>query len=158
MKCIYLKIRSKKYQKYFYCNHPELKCNIEEDGCYHCKFKEYKIITPIKKKSNSLQRAEDNRKSILQDEVDKCYMCERKIDLDTHEAIGGMNRLTSIKWDLIFYLCRKCHSKLDLNQNLKEELQVLAQDKFVELYGYEKFMEEFKMDYKEKYNKSLDII
>lgn len=153
MKCLYLRERSKKYQKYFYCNHPNIKSEINIKKCYNCKLKEYKQIKPIKKKSNSLQRAEESRKSILQEDIDKCYMCKRKIDLDKHEAIGGMNRLTSIKWNLIFYLCRECHSKLDLDQKLKEKLQVLAQGKFVELYGYDKFMEEFKMDYKEKFNK-----
>lgn len=125
---------------------------IEWSDCDNCNQKEYKEVKPIKKKSSKLQKAENQRKSILQSDTSKCYVCHRKLELDQHEAIGGMNRLTSIKWDLIFYLCRTCHSELDLDQSKKEELQILAQEKFIELYGYEKFMEEFKMDYIAKAN------
>lgn len=156
MNCKYFTIRTKDYAKYFYCRNPNIKSKIEDNKCNNCIYKEYKEVKPIKKKSNTLQRAEDGRKSILQDEVDKCYLCERNLDLDKHEALGGMNRLTSIKWGLIFYLCRECHSNLDLDQCKKEKLQIIAQDKFIELYGYNKFMEEFKMDYKEKFKKSID--
>ena len=103
-----------------------------------------------RKKTNKLQSLENSRYSIIQEDITKCYICNKELKLDRHEAIGGMNRLTSIKWGLVLYLCRKCHSDLDINQNKKEELQILAQNKFEEKYGIEKFMNEFKMNYKEK--------
>ena len=101
-----------------------------------------------------IQKIEKNRFSILQLNTNQCFICHtEKEKLDKHEAIGGMNRLTSIKWGLILYLCRKCHSELDINQEKKEKLQILAQDKFEELYGLDKFIQEFKMNYKEKYRR-----
>ena len=147
--CKHFTIRSEKYKKYYFCRLH--KKRISQNECGSCQDKEYKQYKQMKAKTNSLKKAEDGRRSILQSDKDKCYVCHRKLPLDTHEAIGGMNRLTSIKWGLILYLCRECHSALDLDQDKKEELQVLAQNKFVELYGYDKFMEEFKMDYIEKF-------
>lgn len=150
MNCKYLTIRSKKYQKYYYCR---LNKQIVKN-CSNCIHKEYKEQKQLKNKTQKLQKIEKNRFSILQLNTNQCFICHtEKEKLDKHEAIGGMNRLASIKWGLILYLCRKCHSELDTNQEKKEKLQILAQDKFEELYGLDKFIQEFKMNYKEKYRR-----
>ena len=54
MSCKYQRIRSKKYQKYFYCNHPDIKSEIDKDDCDKCKLKGYKEIKPIKGKKKDM--------------------------------------------------------------------------------------------------------
>ena len=47
MNCKHLKIRSKKYKKYIYCDY--LEEEIKFSNCYNCKFKEFKDYKPMKK-------------------------------------------------------------------------------------------------------------
>lgn len=146
MSCKFLRYRSKNYQKYAYC--AKQKQKIDKKDCYDCNFKEYKETKPINKKTTKLQQLENNRYSIVQSQTEQCYNCHRKLPLDKHEAIGGKNRLKSIEWGLIFYLCRECHTRTENDQDFKNKFQVIAQNKFEELYGKEKFMQEFGQSYR----------
>lgn len=102
----------------------------------------------IKKKSSKLAKLEKNRTSILQKDEGKCFICKKKIKLDKHEAFGGRNRQKSIIWKLIYYLCRECHSKADLDKNIKQYLHDYAREKFIQKYSEEKFLKEFGKMYK----------
>ncbi len=104
----------------------------------------------IKKKSNKLAKKEKNRYSILQKETDRCFICGRCLKLDKHEAFGGSNRQKSIEWGLIYYLCRICHSKVDLDEITRQYLHDYARTIFIKKYNAEKFLKEFGKNYLQK--------
>ena len=110
--------------------------------------KEKEMKTAIKNKSNKLAKKEKNRFSILQKEDGKCFLCKRTFkNLDKHEAFGGSNRQKSIEWGLVYYLCRNCHSKADLDKNTRQYLHDFAREKFIKKYNEEKFIKEFNKKY-----------
>lgn len=102
-----------------------------------------KEVKKIKQKSNKLAKKEKERFSILQKDEKKCFLCNCKERLDKHEAFGGSNRQKSMLWGLVYYLCRKCHSKADLDKDTKQYLHDYAREKFIKKYGKEKFIKEF---------------
>lgn len=113
--------------------------------------KKEKTQTKIKQKSKKLAKAEKNRISILQEEDGKCFVCKKEFKkLDKHEALGGSNRQKSIKYGLIYYLCRKCHQKADVDKKIKTKLQTYAKKEFIKKYNKEKFLKEFGKNYIEK--------
>lgn len=113
--------------------------------------KKEKEKTKIKQKSKKLAKAEKNRFSILQENNNKCFLCKRELKkLDKHEALGGSNRQKSIKYGLVYYLCRKCHQKADLDKNTRTKLHNYAKKEFIKKYSKEKFLEEFGKNYIEK--------
>lgn len=106
--------------------------------------------TQIKQKSNKLAQKEKKRFSILQEDNGQCFVCQqifKKKELDKHEAFGGSNRQKSIEWGLVYYLCRKCHSKADLDKNTRQMLHDFAREEFIKIHGKEKFLIEFKKTY-----------
>lgn len=106
--------------------------------------KKEKVKTRIKQKSNKLAKKEKDRFSILQKEDGKCFVCKRKFkELDKHEAFGGSNRQKSIEWGLVYYLCRKCHQKADLDKNTRQCLHNFARKEFIKIHNEEKFLKEF---------------
>jgi len=144
MNCINLKIRTKKYEKYIYCT--QRRSQIEFIDCKNCKFKKYKQVKELKKKSKKQKKLESERYSILTDDLKHCYICRSKKE-DLHEVFGGSNRKKSIEWGLVIPICRKCHTEIDINQELKEKYQKEAQMIFEERYSHELFMTEFKKNY-----------
>ena len=42
MKCIHLRIRTKQYKKYMYCNNKKIEKEITFTNCKACKYKEYR--------------------------------------------------------------------------------------------------------------------
>ena len=97
----------------------------------------------IKKKSKKLVKKERDRYSILQEDDTKCFLCGRQIKLDKHEAFGGSNRQKSMEWGLVYYLCRKCHSKADTDETIKKYLHDYAKRIFIKIYTKSKFLKEF---------------
>ena len=61
--CKHFRVRSKKYQKYFYCL--KLKKKIDVKKCLTCEYKDYKTQNKWKNKSKKLNKLERNRTSIL---------------------------------------------------------------------------------------------
>lgn len=113
--------------------------------------KKEKTPTRIKQKSNKLAKKEKNRFSILQEDKCKCFLCNRQLKkLDKHEAFGGSNRQKSIEYGLVYYLCRKCHSKADVDKNTRNKLHSYAKKKFIKIYSKEKFLAEFGKNFTEK--------
>lgn len=110
--------------------------------------KKEKVKTRIKQKSNKLAKKEKDRFSILQKEDGKCFICKKTFKkLDKHEAFGGSNRQKSIEWGLVYYLCRKCHSKADLDKNTRQCLHNFARKEFIKIHNEEKFLKEFGKSY-----------
>ena len=143
MKCIYLKIRTKDYKKYIYCNHPKNKKQINFNDCRTCKHKEFKQVKELKKKSNKLKKLESKRFSILTDNMQICYICNKARKEDLHEIFEGSNRQTCMKWGLVIPICRKCHDEWKTNKEIKETVRKEAKEKFYKLYSKEKFLEVF---------------
>lgn len=145
MKCINLKIRTKNYQKYVYCI--KKKKQIKFNDCKGCKNKEYKPTKELKKKSKKQKKLEDKRFSIITNNLEICYLCNKNRKEDLHEVFGGCNRTKSIQWGLVIPICRKCHSEWDVNPELRKEIQQEAQIIFENTYSHELFMTEFKRNY-----------
>lgn len=107
-----------------------------------------KKVNTIKKKSNKLAKKERNRFSILQEEKE-CFLCGKRtgVKIDKHEAFGGANRQKSIEWGLVYYLCRDCHKKADVDISTKKYLHAYARGKFIKKYSKEEFLNEFGKNY-----------
>ena len=145
MKCINFRFRTKDYQKYIYCTKKKKKIQYEE--CQDCKCKEYKQGKELKKKSNRLKRLENNRFSIITDNLKICYICKQKKKDDLNEVFEGSNRQMSMKYGLVIPICRECHNKYDLDINLRSKYMKEAQIIFENTYSHELFMKEFKKNY-----------
>ena len=160
MQCKHLKIRSKKYQRYFYCSFKKQK--VQREDCCSCSNKEYKKVSSlkraeIKKKSKKMKKLEANRYSIITDNLEICHICKIRKKQDLHEIFGGCNRRKSIEFGLIVPICRLCHSEIDTNEEMKKTLQDEEKRKFKEIHKDKSFLKEFGKDYlkmeeKEKWN------
>jgi len=107
----------------------------------------------IRKKSKKMAKLEKNRFSIIQKDKNKCFLCENNkenqyirtdVKIDKHEAFGGRNRKRSIKYGLVYYLCRIHHSEAETNIKTKRYLQDLAKAHFIKEYPNKDFQEIFK--------------
>lgn len=145
MKCINFRIRTKKYEKYFYCIKQRKKIQLKE--CTECFYKEYKIQKELKKKSKKLKKLEDKRFSIITDNLKICYICNVNKKDDLNEIFEGKNRQMSMKYGLVIPICRQCHQKYDLDIELRSKCMNEAQIIFEKKYSHELFMQEFKKNY-----------
>ena len=99
----------------------------------------------IRKKSNKLAKLENNRFSIITDDLKRCYICTERgiknvLKDDLHEVYGGSNRKISIKNGLVVPLCRKCHQDIDIIKYLRKFVQLeyeetYTREEFIELIG-----------------------
>lgn len=89
-------------------------------------------------------------KSIIQSEK-KCYVTGATIGLHLHHCIYGSNRKNSDKYGLTVWLHHDFHTGRygvhNGNNSLDLELKQLAQRKFEEIYGHERFVEVFGRNY-----------
>lgn len=91
-------------------------------------------------------------KSIVQEDMTKCFVCGATQNLHTHEIFfGTANREKSIEWGCYLKLCGRHHNQsnagVHFNKQLDINLKQHAQRKFEELYGHDKFMEVFHKNY-----------
>ena len=124
MSCKYQRIRSKKYQKYFYCNHPDIKSEIDKDDCDKCKLKGYKEIKPIKGKKKDRTKATDIQQGVKQivweRDNHQCIFCHKNVPMDNANAHfikrsqGGLGIPENI-----VTLCSKCHYEEDFGKDSK---------------------------------------
>ena len=84
----------------------------------------------MRKISKKRAKLERNRYSIIQTDLEKCYVCPNPSS-DWHEIFEGSNRTLSIKYGLCVRLCRKCHSEL---QYKDLALKLIAKQRFNEEY------------------------
>ena len=97
------------------------------------------------------KKRKEHHKNKAKEENGKCFICNRQLKkLDKHEALGGSNRQKSIQYGLVYYLCRKCHQKADLDKNTRNKLQSYAKKQFIKIYSKEKFLKEFGKNYVKK--------
>ncbi len=102
----------------------------------------------IKKKSKKLAKLENNRFSIITDDLKRCYICTERgiknvLKDDLHEVYGGSNRKRSIENGLVVPLCRKCHQDKAILKWLKKFVQL----KFEETHTREDFIKIFGKSY-----------
>ena len=69
--CRHFRVRSKKYQKYFYCL--KLKKKIDVEKCSTCEYKDYKTQKKLKARSKRINKLERNRTSILTNDEEHCF-------------------------------------------------------------------------------------
>lgn len=97
-------------------------------------------VTEIKKRSNKQAKLERERdKDIVKS--GKCDYCKRVCEhLDPHEVYGGSNRKRSIKNKFIKMLCRECHSKKEVIEQLRIDVQkeyekTHTREEFIKIIG-----------------------
>ncbi len=105
-----------------------------------------KEITKIKNKSYKLAKLENNRFSIITNNLDKCYICSSKKE-DLHEVFEGKNRQISMKYGLVIPVCRKCHKLIPKDKTLREKLHQVGQKAFEKHYKTENFIKVFGKNY-----------
>lgn len=135
-KCIHLKYRTKKGQRYLYCSLN--KSAVTYDFCRECAEKEYKQYKSIRKRTYKQAKREKQRFSIIYHDLDKCCVCGTKIGIILHECIYGRNRQNSIKYGLVIPLCVNCHTGtngIHNNYELDSYYHKLAQCKWEQVYG-----------------------
>lgn len=128
-KCKHLTIRTKNYEKYFYCRLNKKIINYTTE-CIKCVKNEPRKNKGINKKTSKQIKLEKSRYSILTDDLEHCYICrfqgKKVLRDDLHEVYGGANRKRSILNGLVVPLCRKHHQ----NKEILSELKVATQQKY----------------------------
>lgn len=85
-------------------------------------------------------------KSILQ-ENKECLVCRSTNVALHHVFFGTANRKKSDEYGLVVFLCQRHHNTsnagVHFNKQLDLKIKQMAQRKFEEIYGHEKFMQEF---------------
>lgn len=89
-------------------------------------------------------------KSIMQENLETCYLCGGRAT-ETHHVLGGTaNRKLSEKYGLTVRLCHSCHLGSDgaqYNKHLNFMLKEEAQMAFEALYGHDRWMKTFRRNY-----------
>lgn len=90
-------------------------------------------------------------KSIVH-EMGKCWVCGTTRDLHIHEVFfGSANRKKSIEYGCYVHVCGKHHNLsnegVHFDKELDTQLKKVAQEKFEEIHGHDKFMQVFKRNY-----------
>lgn len=128
-KCKYITIRSKNYEKYFYCRLNKKIINYTTE-CIKCVKNEPRNNKGTNKKTSKQIKLEKSRYSILTNDLEHCYICrfqgKKVLKDDLHEVYGGANRKRSILNGLVVPLCRKHHQ----NEEILSELKVATQHKY----------------------------
>lgn len=116
MSCKNLKIKSRKYKKYFYCSLCKQEVNVNE--CKKCELKEYKQVRKIKgKKHRQTKATEISKKVKLQvweRDFHRCIFCEKTVPWNLANAhfiprsAGGLGIVENI-----FTACEDCHREQD---------------------------------------------
>lgn len=90
-------------------------------------------------------------KSILTDDLEKCYICESHSWLEQHHIFGGANRKKSTKYKLTVPLCHGCHNEppggVHHNRKNNDKLKELGQKAFEQHYPNLNFLQLFGRNY-----------
>lgn len=93
----------------------------------------------MRNKTSKLRKLENNRYSILTEDLEQCFIC-KKSPVDMHEIYGGCNRKVSMQNGFCVPLCRE-HHKLVTDYPLNNKyLQEKCQRKFEETHTRDEFM------------------
>lgn len=93
----------------------------------------------MRNKTSKLAKLERNRKSILTDDLEHCFVCKRQAT-DLHEVFSGGSRKASMQHDFVVPLCRTCHQAITFNYGLNLRLKRLCQEKFEETHERSEFL------------------
>ena len=74
----------------------------------------------------------------------ECYCCGSTQNLTQHEIFYGRNRLISIAYGIVIWLCFNHHRHLHDNPEQYEHIKEYGKQKFKEMYPDENFEEVFK--------------
>lgn len=85
--------------------------------------------------------------SVIDNDNTSCFLCGRRGAMHRHHALHGSRRKKAEEYGLTVYLCPICHQELHDHGKNDLELERLAQEKFEEVYGHEKWMKEFHKNY-----------
>lgn len=120
MKCINLKIRSKKYVKYFYCSLK--KEEIQMEKCIKCENKEYKKVVKMQKRSSKRAKALDIsidvRETVFKRDKGLCVVCKSPGLPNSHYIARGKGGL-GIEQNVLTH-CMKCHHEYDNGKDLEK--------------------------------------
>ena len=105
------------------------------------------VCLKMKQKSSKLRKLENNRTSIMTDNLKKCMLCENNA-VNKHEIFYGRNRQNSMKYGLVMPLCYRCHLSMHRSSILQEIWHVKGQIAFEEHYPELDFLEIFGRNYK----------
>ena len=146
MKCKHLKIRSKKYKKYFYCD--ILKKEIDISNCSYCKNKDYKTYKHIRKRSSNLVRREKHRYSRIYQDLAKCSVCGSKLGIEKNEIFSGSYRHLSIEYGMVNPLCKKHHELFHKDREFNLRVKVQFEEEFLNEHSLDEFIQLFGKDYR----------
>jgi hypothetical protein len=93
----------------------------------------------MKQKSSKLRNLERNRYSILTDNLEVCYICQRPY-VDIHEIYGGRNRQVSMINGFCVPLCRHHHQIVETNAYADFYFKEICQTEFEKTHTREEFM------------------
>lgn len=117
-KCKYLTIRSKNYEKYFYCrlNKKIINYTTECIKCVKNEPRKNKSINKVSKKKITI--TQDTYNKVMQRDNYKCRLCGTSLNLHLHHIDGRGKDLTNDINNCIM-LCRHCHLEV-VHKNQKK--------------------------------------
>ena len=137
MNCKNLRIRSRKYVKFFYCKIKDKEISVEV--CTDCKNKEYIKRTTIKGKKHRQTKETEIPKlvkeSVWYRDKRRCIFCDREVPMfyaNAHlvpRSAGGLGIEENI-----FTACDSCHGEQDNGLNSKE-YNLKAENHLKSIYG-----------------------
>lgn len=136
--CLYLK---QKLNKTLYCKKSGKIISINQ--CVNCSYKQFKEV----KASNTLKnitykrnKTQKERFSIFNQPLDKCAVCELKIDVQLNEVFEGAKRGVSMKNGFVIPLCDKHHKLFHNNREFALKYKRLYQEKFEQTHSRDEFL------------------
>lgn len=87
----------------------------------------------MRNKSNKIAKLERNRKSILTEDLTRCYLCGMPKH-HLHEVFFGRNRQLSMKYGCVVPLCTNCHNKVHLDHSTDIKLKKECKKVFKKYY------------------------
>lgn len=90
------------------------------------------------------------KKSIIQKDGSRCFICGRMTGLECHHILGGPNRKWSDAYGLTVMLCQEHHTGKNgaqYNRQLGDSLKRLAQIAFEARYSHDDWMKTFRKNY-----------
>ena len=139
-KCKYLRIRQKKGVVYKYCVNKKIQCPLNDNMCYYCNDKVYKEYKMMKKKTSKQRKLEEQRHSILTNNLNKCYICKIRKKDDIHEIYAGAKKQMSMKNGFCVPICRKCHSEMQNNEEKMLIYKKKCQQEYEKTHTREEFI------------------
>lgn len=91
-------------------------------------------------------------KSIMADDLSKCYLCGSRERIEIHHVFPSGLRKRSTEYGLVVPLCRECHQGKDgvhSNRKKMDYLKGKAQERFEEVYPELDFLKIFHRNWKE---------